>query len=102
MARFDVYKYTSPKVSLVVDVQADLLRDLNTVVVLPLISETIAKNEAAARLKPTVMIDGQRYILMTTDIGTVKRSTLGDFVANIEDEHRQDITDALDFLFQGF
>ena len=35
MARFDVYEYKSINVPYVLDVQADLLSDLNTVVVVP-------------------------------------------------------------------
>ena len=102
MARFDIYKYSSKRVPFVLDVQADLLSDLNTVVVLPLVPEEQAQKESAARLKPTIEFDGRNYVLMTTDIGTVPRDTLGSSVTNIEDQHRQEITDALDFLFQGF
>ncbi|MEM9990051.1 MAG: CcdB family protein, partial [Pseudomonadota bacterium] len=37
MARFDVYQYDSAFAPLVVDVQADLLNDLSTRVIIPLI-----------------------------------------------------------------
>lgn len=102
MARFDVYEYKSTSVPLVVEVQASLLADLNTCVVLPLVPEERAKKEALPKLKPAIEVNGKRYILMTTDIGTVTRNTLGDVVANIENDYRQEITEALDFLFQGF
>ena len=45
MARFDIYEYAGKSVPLVVDVQADLLSDLNTCVVVPLIPEAKAKKE---------------------------------------------------------
>ena len=54
------------------------------------------------RLKPFIQVKGKTYILMTTDIAAITRESLGEHVANIEETHRQDITEALDFLFQGF
>ena len=102
MARFDVYKYDNPSVPLVLDVQADLLSDLSTCAVIPLVSEEMSKHEAVLKLKPVIEINGQNYILMTTDIGTVIKASLGKKVSNVEDEYRQIVTEALDFLFQGF
>jgi toxin CcdB len=102
MARFDVYRFDSKSVPLVIDVQANLLADLSTCVVLPLVPEKIAKEEALPRLKPLIKVDGQNYIVVTTDIGTVTKSSLGEHVTNVEESHRQVITEALDFLFQGF
>jgi len=102
MARFDVYKYNSKSVPLVLDVQADLLRDLNTCVVIPLVPEAKAKEEALPRLKPLIKVKEQTYILMTTDVSTVTRSSLSECIANVGEYHRQDIIEALDFLFQGF
>jgi toxin CcdB len=102
MARFDVYKYNSTSVPLVLDVQADLLKDLKTCVVIPLVPEAKAKEEALPRLKPLITVKEQTYILMTTDVSTVTRSSLGECIANVGELHRQDIIEALDFLFQGF
>ena len=102
MARFDIYKYSGEAVPLVIDVQADLLSDLNTCAVIPLVLEKNAQKEALSKLKPIIQIDGVKYILMTTDIGTVTRSSLGEYIANAENDYRQEITEALDFLFQGF
>ncbi len=39
---------------------------------------------------------------MTTDIGTLRRASLGKPVVNVEEQYRAVILDALDFLFQGF
>ncbi len=102
MARFDIYKFDNKSVPLVIDVQADLLADLKTCVVIPLVPEAIAKEEALPRLKPLLKIEGQNYILVTTDIGTITRNSLGKQITNVEAVHRQDIIEALDFLFQGF
>ncbi len=102
MARFDIYKYGSKAVPLVIDVQADLLSDLNTCAVIPLVLEKQAKKEALPKLKPIIEVGGNNYVLMTTDIGTVTRASLGEYVANVESDYRQEITEAIDFLFQGF
>jgi len=102
MARFDIYKYNNPGIPFVLDVQADLLSGLNTCVVIPLVSEQKAKREAVPKLKPIIKVGSKDYVLMTTDIGTLTRSSLGEKVSNVENEHRQTVTEALDFLFQGF
>lgn len=102
MARFDVYKYSSKAAPLVVDVQADLLDTLNTRVVVPLVLETKAGKEALPRLKPIITVSGKKYVLMATDIAALPKRSLGAFVTNIEDNHRQDIVESLDFLLQGF
>ncbi len=100
MARFDVYHY-SKKVPLVIDVQADLLAELRTRVVIPLLPQAQAKQEELPRLKPVIRVKGKKYILMTTDIGTLRVADLKEPVDNVEDQ-RQTIVDALDFLLQGF
>ena len=102
MARFDVYKFNNKSVPFVLDVQADLLKDLNTRVVVPLIPLKKAENEVLPKLKPSIDIGGKSYVLITTDIGTVSTSSLEEFTINIENEHRQTVTEALDFLLQGF
>lgn len=102
MARFDVYELKAPAgAPLVVDVQADLLEALRTRVVLPLLPLAGAKREVTARLKPVVDINGDSYVLMTTDLGVVPAAALGTRVASLE-QQRQAVVDALDFLFQGF
>ncbi|MGI9502302.1 MAG: CcdB family protein [Geminicoccaceae bacterium] len=102
MARFDVYGIRAEAdVPLVVDVQADFLEALRTRVVVPLLPLADAEDEIAPRLKPIVDVAGERYVLMTTDLGAVSNAVLGKRVGSIEDQ-RQVVTDALDFLFQGF
>lgn len=102
MARFDVYKMKAgAPVPLVVDVQADLLEDLRTRVVIPLLPLPAAESEITARLKPVVDIAGNPHVLITTDLSAVPTVALGEWMISIELQ-RQVIVDALDFLFQGF
>lgn len=101
MARFDVHTLTRGAVPFVLDVQADLLRDLKTRVVIPLVPESRAKKEIVSPLKPVLKIKGKNYVLMTTDIGTLLTRDLGEVTTNLKN-HRSEITAAIDFLFQGF
>ena len=100
MARFDIYEYGGGAPFLL-DVQADLLADFKTRVVVPLWPLTQAKQESVPKLKPVIKVKGKNYILMTTEIGVERTAALGPVIANVEDQ-RQVIIDALDFLFQGF
>ncbi|MEO0981143.1 MAG: CcdB family protein [Pseudomonadota bacterium] len=102
MARFDVYAYASRAAPLVIDVQANLLADLSTRVVVPLAPKTQASAEALPRLKPEIVVDATPYILMTTDIAALPTDRLGPRIGNLETAYRDTITAALDFLFQGF
>lgn len=102
MSRFDVYRTGNRAKPLLVDVQADLLSELATRVAVPLSPEHLAPREELPRLKPVLSIQGDRYVFLSTEIAAVPASFLRDPVANIEVQHRDDITRALDFLFQGF
>lgn len=102
MARFDVYRYDSAEAPYVVDVQANLLCDFKSRVVVPLEARSRAAREALPRLKPIFRIGGRDYVFKSTDIAAIPVSDLGERVANLEADYRHDITAALDFLFQGF
>ncbi|AMO72366.1 CcdB family protein [Sphingorhabdus sp. M41] len=102
MARFDIYALNRAEVPYVLEVQADLLSELASVVVVPLVPAGVAKAETMRKLKPEIIIKGEGFCLMTTDIGTLRRASLGKPVVNVEEPYRAVIVDALDFLFQGF
>lgn len=101
MARFDVFRLGGSGAPLVVDVQANLLGDLATRVVVPLAAQT-AQRPVLTRLNPAVEIAGKTYLLMPTDIAVLPAALLRAPVANIESGYRDAVTAALDFLFQGF
>lgn len=102
MARFDVRRFGNAGITLVVEVQADVLEDLATRVVIPLLPAGMAAKGALTRLNPRIHVAGEDYVLMTTDIAALPARRLGSVVENIEAVHRDDITDALDFLLFGF
>ena len=100
MARFDVYRYAGA-VPLVVDVQADILSDLQTRTVIPLLPRAKVEKVEFDRLMPVIPCQGKKHVLMTAGVTTVLFSKLGEKVGNFE-PYRHEIVDALDFLMQGF
>jgi toxin CcdB len=100
MARFDVYEFDA-STPLVIEVQADLLSHLESVVVIPLVPETHVGKNALPNLNPSLRIAAADYRLVTTDIAAIPRAMLGRRVANAQ-EHRMAIVKAIDFLLQGF
>ena len=101
MAQYDVHPRTSPAVPYIMDVQCNLLQHIATRVAIPLRPYEQYKSEEFPRLKPVVLVNGKKYILMTTEISVVKTSELSPATANLADQ-RTLITQAIDFLVQGF
>ena len=100
MARPDVYR--SPGRSdrgYVLDVQADLLSQLATRVVVPLLPA--GSLQAAARdLNPIFDVEGQPHVMVTQAIAAVPRRELKQPIASLA--HRHDaILQALDILLTG-
>lgn len=99
MARFDVYK--NPEAGgYLLDVQANLLNHLNTRVVVPLLPQSSAP-AAAAKLNPIFNVQGKNLVMVTQFMAAVPNTLLKTPVLNLEPS-RNEITTALDFLFQGF
>lgn len=98
MARYDVY--ANPGGGLVLDVQADVLDELKTRVVIPLLPlETAPK--PAKRLNPVFEISGVRYVLVTQFLAAIPVSALTEPHSNLSERH-DEIIAALDMLFHGF
>lgn len=99
MARFDVYK-NSEAGGYLLDVQANLLSNLNTRVVVPLLPQSSAP-AAAANLNPIFNVQGKNLVMVTQFMAAVPNTLLKTPVLNLETS-RNEITTALDFLFQGY
>lgn len=99
MARYDVYAVLGDQ-GYVVDVQSDLLEDLNTRVVVPLMSLDTAP-KPADRLNPVFNLNGIDYVLVTQFLSSVPVKRLGSVVENIE-HHHSEIVSAVDMLLQGY
>lgn len=99
MARYDIYPDPEQDGAFLVDVQADILRDLNTRVVVPL-RPLSAAPQPARGLNPSFTIDGQNCVLVTQFLSAVPRSILRRPVGSLAD--RSDtVLAALDLLLTG-
>lgn len=105
MARFDVYANPGKHAAAtpyLLDVQSNLLDELDSRMVIPLRSlKAFPKVKLSNRLTPIFTIKGEEFLLETPKTGAVPLRVLKEPVTSLADEHNQ-ITAALDFLFQGY
>ncbi|QNT78460.1 CcdB family protein [Entomobacter blattae] len=100
MARFDVYVLLQPKsVDYVLNVQSDLLEQLNTRMVVPLLSKNSLK--PIRDLNPVFTIEGKEYMMMTQAMASISQKELKQKVCSLENK-RDEIIHALDILLTGF
>ena len=99
MQKYDVFPNPSGD-GYLLNVQSDLLSDLNTRVVVPLLPVSSAPTPAAG-LNPTFDINGERFVMVTQFMAAVPSGVLTSSVMNIEAEFDK-ITAAVDMLMQGF
>lgn len=102
MAQFDIYRTDLELAPLLLEVQSNLLSGLDTKVVIPLIENKNSTPEQLAKLHPIISIEGTEYIIRTAELAAVPKSLLTNPITNIEEQYRQKIIDALDFLILGF
>ena len=98
MPQFAVHQLRN-RPGLVLDCQTDLLTDIETRFVVPL----VAREQAPApvrQLNPVFAIEGAEYVMLTQSAAAVRRSELGDEVASLAG-YRHQIIEALDFLLTG-
>jgi toxin CcdB len=98
LARYDIYDNPAEG-ALLLDVQANLLSELSTRVVVPLFSKTTHK--PAERLNPVFRIGDGEWVMFTQYLSAIPKSVLKNKVGNLDKEHDK-IVAALDMLFQGF
>jgi len=99
MSRFDVYKNPEGD-GYLLDVQADLLNDLNTRMVVPLLPLLVAP-KPAQHLNPRFEIQKESVVMATQFMAAVPSYILRNPITNIE-SNRNSITAAIDFLMQGY
>ena len=104
MPQVSVYKNKNPKTRstypYLVDVQSDLLSDLGTRVVVPLVKRTGSTKKPIKSLMPVVSVDGQEFIMMVPLLAGIGKGELGTPVASAA-QHRGEVVAALDFLITG-
>ncbi len=97
MARFDLYP---ADLGYLLDVQADLLDNLNTRVVVPVMPFAKAPRPASI-LNPVFDIHEEPHVMVTQFLSAVPLHVLGKPSGSLLTRSDQ-ITRALDFLYQGF
>jgi len=100
MAKYDVYRDPRGSENLLVCIQADLFDQFDTRMAIPLLPEQ-PHIAPLRKLSPVFTVEERRYVLHTQLMLAVPASALRVRVANVE-AHRDEITAALDLLFQGF
>jgi toxin CcdB len=96
MAQFDVHRLGN---GMVVDCQSDLLDQLESRFVVPLVRRS-AGPKVAQRLNPCFQIDGEDFVMLTQAAAAVRRRELGPVVASFANRSFE-ITGALDVLING-
>lgn len=99
MARFDVYANPGGA-GYVLDVQADVLHELNTRIVVPLLPPTQAPLPAK-RLNPMFAIGDEPHVMVTQFMAAVPRKLLRSPVTSLAGQDAE-IMLALDMVLVGF
>src|SRR3546814_8547155 len=96
MAKFGVYRLRDGN-GYLLDCQADLLRDLNTRFVVPLLPVDTAP-KPAARLNPIFEIQGEQYMMVTQFAATVPSSEL----RTRSEEHTSELQSPMRISYAAF
>lgn len=101
MAQFNVYENLNEKskqnIPYLLDIQNDILKDLTTRVVIPL----IITNKAINFLNPKFTINQIDVILSTAEMASIPMEILGNKICSLKDK-REEIIGSVDFLVTGF
>jgi len=104
MAQFDVCLNPNPEsvraVPYLLEVQSDLLEPVSTRVVIPLVLLS-ERGQPARVLNPQFEIEGVQVVMVTEQIAGISKRALGNRVLSLAVK-RDQIMDAIDFLFRGF
>jgi toxin CcdB len=99
MARFDAHENREGP-GYLLDCQADILRDLSTRLVVPLLPPEYAPLPSR-RLNPILSVEGKEMVMMTHFAAAVPRTALGPVVESLSNEDTV-IMNALDMLLTGY
>ena len=101
MAQFDVHRNPGRgPYTFVVDVQADMLAQLDTRVVVPMITKARYAGAPLRRLDPIVTFERSEYVIVVQLLATVPRAVLGSAVGSLA-SRRADLIAAFDLLLTG-
>lgn len=103
MAQFDLYENQNTKTCemypLLLDIQSDILRDLNTRLTVPLAVAT--KSQKPLLITPIIEVHSTRYLVMFHLMASYPINEYGTAVGNLEND-RSELLAAYDFMIQGY
>ncbi len=104
MSQFCIHRNTNPsnraEVPYLLDVQHSLLSHLETRVVIPLYRDTTLKRQELSRLVLPATIEGEEFLLVTSQLAGIPAKYVGLRIADIS-ARRAEIIAALDMLISG-
>lgn len=104
MSQFSAHHNANPAtknaVPYLLNVQSDLIEDLGTRVVVPLLPATAMKGKTIRTLTPIFEIGTKQYVMMTPQLAGVPKKALGLAAADLSSK-RNEIIAALDLLITG-
>ena len=105
MAQLDVYanpdRESAHLMPYVVEIQSDLLKDLASAMVIPLVVADSMRNQPILGLNPRMEVEGHPLIARTQDMAAVPRRLLRNPVTHLAGQ-RDALLAAIDLLFTGF
>lgn len=99
MARYDVHRNPSGP-GYLLDCQADVLADLTTRLVVPLLPPEVAPIPSR-RLNPSFTIEQETLVMMTHFAASVPKRALGEKIGSLSSQHDA-IIEAFDMLLTGY
>lgn len=101
--QFQVYRNGSGNAHYpyLIDIQSDLVEVLATRVVIPLVPASMADKPLPVRLNPIIQVEGEDYLVMTSEMAGVGTAAIGEWVCSAM-PWRTQIKAGIDFLFDGF
>jgi toxin CcdB len=104
MAQFRVYENsncaTKQRIPYLLDMQPDLLDDLQTTVVIPLVLKSTIGKAAMTKLCPLLEIEEREFVVLTSQIAGVDRKVSGKEIGNFS-HYQAEVIAAVDFLISG-
>lgn len=104
MAQFDVYANPSRSrgaYPYLVDIQHDLIAELDTRLVIPLVGRGAMDRESLRGLTPELLFRGQTWLLFTPQLSAISLRLLDEPIGSLV-RYREKILGALDFAISGY
>lgn len=104
MPQFHLYKNANKasqkNYPYLLDIQSDLLSDIRTTVVIPLMPKRLAGSHTISRLNPVIRVKSETFTVMTQSLAGIDRNALGEVVGDLA-HYRAEIFAAIDFVLSG-